>query len=130
MCFKVKYCHSIFDDGNVQKRCENIFREVEAREGKFTIDEMGFDRNHVHTVIELGPEASEAYVVKKLKGTSAKFLLREFPYLKKKYFWGSGLWNPGYFCESVGDSTYENKKIYVKNQGIPRGQRKLSTFFN
>ena len=95
MCFKVKYCHKVFDDKNVQKRCEEIFRQVEANEGKFKIDEIGFDRNHVHTVIDLGPEASEAYVVKKLKGTSGKFLLREFQYLKRKYFWGSGLWNLG-----------------------------------
>jgi putative transposase len=130
MVFKVKYCHRIFDDKTVQKRCEEIFRQVEAQERKFKIDEIGFDRNHVHTVIDLGPEASEAYVVKKLKGTSAKFLLREFPYLKKNYFWGSGVWNPGYFCESVGDATYDARKLYVKNQGIPRGQTKLGAFFN
>ena len=130
MCFKIKYCHSIFDDKTIQKRCEDIFRQVEAQEMKFKIDEIGFDRNHVHFCLDLGPEASESYVVKKLKGTSAKFLLREFPYLKKRYFWDSGLWNPGYFCESLGDSTYENKKMYVKNQGLPRGQTKLVGFLN
>ena len=130
MCFKAKYCHSIFDDKNVQKRCGEIFREVELRENKFTIEELGFDRNHVHLLVELSPEASESFVTKKLKGTSAKFLLREFPYLKQQYFWGSGLWNPGYFCDSVGDNTYETTRQYVKNQGIPRGQTKLEKFLN
>jgi putative transposase len=84
----------------------------------------------VHAVIELGPEASEAYVVKKLKGTSAKYLLREFPKVKRRYFWGSGLWNPGYFCVTVGDSYYETTKAYVKKQGIPRHQTKLVEYFN
>jgi putative transposase len=130
ICFKVKYCHRIFDDQTVQKRCEEIFRQVEAQENKFILEEIGFDRNHVHFLVELGPQASESYFCKKLKGTSGKFLLREFPYLKHKHFWGSGLWNPGYFCVSVGDSTSESTRDYVKNQGLPRGQTKISKFFN
>ena len=130
ICFKVKYCHNIFDDKNIQKRCEEIFRQVEKQENKFSLEEIGFDRNHVHFLAELSPDASESYFAKKLKGTSAKFLLREFSYLKKDYFWGSGLWNPGYFCDSVGESTYDKAKVYVKNQGIPRGQTKISKFLN
>jgi len=42
MCFKIKYCHEIFDDKTVQKRCEEIFKQVEVREDKFVIDEIGF----------------------------------------------------------------------------------------
>jgi putative transposase len=130
ICFKVKYCHTIFDDKTVQKRCEEIFRQVEIQENKFKLEEIGFDRNHVHFLADFGPQASEADFAKALKGTSGKLLLREFPYLKRAFFWGSGLWNPGYFCETTGDSSYEVKKAYVKNQGIPRGQTKLSGFFN
>lgn len=68
ICFKVNYCHSIFDDKNIQKRCEEIFRQVELQEHKFTLEQIGFDRKHVHFLAELGPEASESYFAKKLKG--------------------------------------------------------------
>ena len=129
ICFKVKYCHNIFDDKNIQKRCEEIFRQVEKQEHTFTLEEIGFDRDHVHFLVELSPTASESYFAKKLKGTSAKLLLREFSYLKKRCFWGSGLWNPGYLCDSVGDSTYEKTRDYVKKQGNPKRPDKTRSFF-
>lgn len=128
MGLKVKYCHTIFDDPRVQKRCEEIFQEVSQRLG-FKIDEIGFDRNHLHMILERTPTSpNEATIVKYLKGNSAKILLREFPYLKKQHFWGSGLWNPSYFCKTVGDSTYDSSKEYVRRQGQPRGQTKLGEF--
>lgn len=112
--FKVKYCHNIFDDELVKNRCEKIFREV-AQDKDFEIGEMGFDRNHVHSLIEIGVY-SRPQIAKFLKGISAKKLLREFPYIKKKYFWGSGLWNPSYWGDAVGED--EQRMIpYIKNQG-------------
>ena len=42
-------------------------------------------------------------MAKKLKGYVAKKLLKKFPWLKKQYFWGSGLWNPSYYMASPKD---------------------------
>ena len=115
--FKVKYCHNIFDDEQVKNRCETIFREVALEKG-FEIGETGFDRNHVHSLIEIGVY-SRPQIAKFLKGTSAKKLLREFPYLKQKYFWGSGMWNPSYWGDAAGED--EQRVIpYIKNQGKPK----------
>lgn len=116
MSFKVKYCHEIFDDKQVQKRCAEVFWEANKKHG-FQIDEIGFDRNHVHIDVDCGPNYAPKDIAKLLKGTSGRKLLKEFPYLKKKYFWGSGLWSPSYYFDSIGSKTKEEIDEYIRNQG-------------
>ena len=116
----------------VQERCEKIFREVESKEG-FTLHEIGFDENHVHIDIDLGPTYTVADAAKKLKGASGRKLLSEFPQMKSKYFWGSGLWSPAVYFDSVGNQTSDEIGSYVRNQGKRQtkpetGQRSLADF--
>ncbi len=116
----------------MQERCEKIFREVESRHG-FMLHEIGFDKNHVHVDLDLGPNYTVADVAKKLKGTSGRKLLKEFPHMKRKYFWGSGLWSPAVYFDSIGDQNSEEIGAYVRNQGkkkSDRGQRTLTEFFS
>ena len=101
---------------DVQQRCEEIFREVENKEG-FILHEIGFDKNHVHLDIDLGPTYTVADVAKKLKGTSGRKLLKEFPHMKQKYFWESGLWSPAVYFDSVGEQNSDEIGAYVRNQG-------------
>jgi len=124
VCFKAKYCHKIFDDGLVKERCEEIFRETAGRYG-MEIREVGFDHDHVHLTVDAGPNHSPASMAKALKGNSGHRLLREFPHLKRRYFWGSGLWSPAYYFDSMGDRTSTEIDEYVRNQGKPR--RTVST---
>ena len=116
MCFKAKYCHKIFDDGLVKRRCEEIFRETSERYG-VAIREVGFDRDHAHLTVDAGPNHSPSSMAKALKGNSGHRLLREFPHLKQKYFWDSGLWSPAYYFDSMGDRTSSEIDEYVRNQG-------------
>ena len=69
-----------------------IFRKA-SEEHRWILREIGFDRNHIYITIDAGTKEPED-VAKALKGTLGRKLLKEFPYLKKKYFWGSGLWSP------------------------------------
>jgi putative transposase len=115
VCFKAKYCHKIFDDEHVKRRCEEIFRETAGRYD-MEIREIGFDRDHVHLTVDAGPNNSPASMAKALKGNSGYKLLREFPYLKRRYFWGSGLWSPAYYFDSMGDRTSSEIDAYVRNQ--------------
>jgi putative transposase len=118
----------------VKERCEEVFREVENRE-TFTLHEIGFDKDHVHLDIDLGPTHTIADVAKKLKGTSGRKLLQEFPHMKQKYFWGSGLWSPVIYFDSVGNQNAEKMRAYVKNQGkrkkpmtTEKGQSRMTDF--
>ncbi len=131
--FKVKYCHRVFEDARVEKRCGEIFREVAAEIGADLV-ELGFDRDHVHFILMTGPVGEPWQIAKKFKGVSAHKLLREFPYLKQKYFWGSGLWSPAYYFESLGTKDYERTRLYVRNQGkktsLPPDQKTLAAYLN
>jgi len=82
LSFKVKYCHEIFNDIQVQKRCEEIFHEV-SKKHQWFLRETGFDKDHVHVTIDAETNGP-ADVAKALKGTSGKKLLNDFPYLKKR----------------------------------------------
>ena len=132
MGFKVKYCHRIYDDKQVEKRCAEIFREASEKYG-LVLHEIGFDRDHVHIDVDGGPNYAPKDIAKLLKGISGRKLLKEFPYLKKKYFWGSGLWNPSYYFDSIGDKTKEEIDKYIRSQGnktprLAQGQRTLDHF--
>ena len=114
LCFKVKYCHRIFDDKRIETRCAEVFYGVARRYG-LTITELGFDKDHVHMIVDIGLR-SIPDVAKLLKGTSGKFLLKEFPLLKSGYFWNSGLWGSQTYFDSVGQNLDELSK-YVRYQG-------------
>ena len=87
LSFKTKYCHDLFHFPDVQKRCEEIFREV-CEQHRWILREIGFDQDHVHITLDAGTNGPED-VAKALKGTSGKKILNEFPDIKKTYFWGS-----------------------------------------
>ena len=132
LLLKLKYCHEILNDAEVEKRCEEIFREDSERK-RWLLRETGFDRDHVHITIDAGTKGPED-VAKALKGTSGKKLLKEFPYLKKKYFWGSGLWSPAIYFDSLGERTVLEMDNYTRNQGMSKpcsfnsGQSNLDDF--
>lgn len=118
VCFKVKYCHRIFAVDGIKNRCHEIFLDVAKKYG-IEIKEIGFDNDHVHMVVQLNPSMSISSMAKLFKGTSGHMLLKEFPYMKAKYFWGSGLWSPMIYFDSMGRDGQDPENIvnYVRNQG-------------
>src|SRR3989344_1081320 len=61
-------------------------------------NELGFDDNHVHMVLDLGIK-SKPELAKKVKGFVGRKFFMVFPELKKSkaeggLFWDSGLWSP------------------------------------
>jgi putative transposase len=125
--FKVKYCHNVFDFVEFRDRCRQILFEVAEKE-KLLISEMGFERNHVHMTWQMLVYHSVSGLSKSLKGTSGKKLLKEFPEIKEKYFWDSGLWSPVIYCDSIGKDA-NTIKNYVRSQGVPeKHQKSLKDF--
>jgi len=120
--FKVKYCHKIFEYKQVKSLCGYIFLKV-AKDIGIDIQDLGFDKDHVHMIVDIGLK-SVPEIAKILKGRSGYKILKAFPWLKKKYFWNSGMWNPATYFDSLGNN--ENRlRNYVKQQGI---QTKLDAY--
>lgn len=117
--FKVKYCHEIFDITEVREECHKLLQEA-AEHYQITLSETGFDANHLHFIADLGLK-SKPELAKCLKGYVARKLLARFPKIKKKYFWGSGLWNPSYYMD--GAKNLESLVKYIKKQKYGLGEK-------
>ena len=77
--------------------------------------------DHVHMLIETTPQCRLSDVIKIFKGTSAWYLFKKHPDLKKN-LWGGHLWNPSYFIVTVSDRTKEQIEQYIHNQRTSRGK--------
>ena len=95
--FKIKYCHKIFDEDEIRSYVAELLILISSLY-YMPIKKIGFGDNHVHFRVDIRlrskPEAAKIF-----KGIIAKKLFKKFPEIKKKYFWGSGLWNPAYMLE-------------------------------
>lgn len=126
--FKTKYTHDVFDirefRGACQKQMEEIFQmhNIEC-------DRIGFDSNHFHAILDMA-RWDITTLVKIMKGTSGMKLLRQFPEVKKKFFWGSGLWSGTKYVYSIGRDKLSVERYVAKQKyfGVPKGQTSLTEF--
>jgi len=73
--------------------------------------------DHVHVFVLCPPRLAPAYVVKYLKGKSARKILQKFPRLKGKVKNGK-LWSREYFVITEGNVTADIIKKYVEGQWL------------
>ena len=128
LSLKTKYAHNVFDDKEFREACQTEIKFIFGK-NKIECDRIGFDSNHFHAIIDLA-RWSITDLLKIVKGTSGKHLLEKFPSIKKKFFWGSGLWSGTKYVYSVGRDKKSVEKYVAKQKyfGIPRGQMSLSDF--
>jgi putative transposase len=69
--------------------------------------------DHVHIFVKAKPTLAPHYILKQIKGFSAKKLREEFPSLKSRI---PTLWTRSYYVESVGCISEEVIKKYIENQ--------------
>ena len=126
--FKVKFTHEVFDIREFREACQKQMDEIFSTH-KIECDRIGFDSNHFHAIVDLA-RWDITTLVKVIKGTSGKKLLEQFPEIKKKYFWGSGLWSGTKYVYSVGRDKFAIEKYVAKQKyfGIPAGQKSLFEF--
>jgi len=98
-----------------QIRTISEWKEVE-------IDELNVQRDHVHMVCSIPPKLSVSDYMGILKGKTAIKMLKTFPTLKKKKYWGNHFWARGYFVSTVGLDE-DMIKRYVKHQEKQEKQR-------
>jgi len=63
--------------------------------------ELNIQRDHVHMLLQIGPNVSVARAVQRLKGGTSFVLRKEFPEMEE-FLCGEWFWADGYFAESVG----------------------------
>ena len=121
--FKTKYTHKVFEkEPEFRAACEKIFYKI-AEDNKIDIGIPGFDDNHMHMVVDIGLK-SIPQMKKLFKGTSGRKLFQQFPEVKKKYFWGSGLWSPVTYGANPTEINFTVNYIRTQKYGSAREQAK------
>ena len=110
-----KYRRRILNPGVVDY-LKSIFPKLLRSIPGVVIEEIGFDKDHVHFVMTIPPRYAIADVMAKLKSQSSSQIRAKFTWLSKVYFKENVFWSRGYFVSSVGLD--EDKiKHYVEFQG-------------
>ena len=113
MVFVTKYRKRVIQ-GRIELRIRQLFFEC-CEVNNWFIHDMETVRDHVHIVIQTNPQNSIAEVAQRLKGGSSIVLRREFPELQE-FLWGNSFWADGYYSETIGKTSEEFVREYVKNQ--------------
>ena len=120
-----KYRRKVLNPGVCSHLRKVLTKLLQSMPG-VVIEQIGFDKDHLHMVIIIPPKYSIASIMGELKGKSASRLRHKFSWLQKVYWKENVFWSPGYFVSSVGidEATIRN---YVKLQGArDSGQLKLN----
>lgn len=72
--------------------------------------------DHIHIFVQADHTTVPVEIAKTMKSISAVYIFTKFPDLKKRRFWGSGLWSKGTFYASVGGGSEEAVKRYIETQ--------------
>jgi len=98
--------------GKIEQRLKQLFLE-KANELEIEIQDLTIMPDHVHLFIKADPTLAPHYIVRQLKGYSAKNLREEFPELKSRL---PSLWTRSYYVESVGHISEDTIRKYIEDQ--------------
>ena len=85
------------------------------------IDEIGFDKNHIHIFCGASPKLSPLRIIEIIKSITARRVFEKFPKLKKRELWGGEFWSDGKYIGTVGEASSEKTiRNYIRNQSIDK----------
>ena len=93
----------------------NICIRVNVEQMGGEVIELNVQKDHVHLIAKLAPKYKVSDLVGRVKGRSAILILRFFPELRKKRYWGNHFWAVGYCVDTIGLDADMIRK-YVKYQ--------------
>ncbi len=92
------------------------------------IDNVGFDKNHVHFLIQFLPKYSGGDVIRLLKNVTGRAVFKQYPQIKKD-LWGGEFWTDGYYIATVsGRGSRKVIENYIKKQGRSEDVKQLKLF--
>lgn len=115
MVFQVKY-RKVLLDQTLEQYLKEIMKGISERYN-ITIDELGFDQDHIHVFCGASPTKSPMEIYTTIKSITARKVFSKFPKIKYE-LWGGEFWSDGKYVGTVGDRTNEEVvKRYIQNQG-------------
>ena len=117
----VKYRKALLNK-EVEECIKETLRGITERY-EIVIDEIGFDKNHIHIFCGAPPRMSPLRVMSIVKSITARQIFERFPRLKKEELWGGEFWSDGKYIGTVGEATSEKTiRNYIRNQSLDKEQ--------
>ena len=110
--FVTKYRYIVLK-GEVQERCRDLLKQI-CDANNIKILKGVVSGEHVHLHLLYPPKLSVSEILRKLKGRTARNLLKEYPQIKKRYY-GGHLWGIVYGAWSTGNITDEMIDKYLEH---------------
>jgi putative transposase len=100
--------------GNIARFVEQKIRAL-CEWKRAEVMELSVQEDHVHLVVSIPPKVSISELLGILKGKTAIKLLKSYPGMREKPYWGNHFWSRGYCVSTIG---LDEEKIrrYVKYQ--------------
>ena len=119
MVTAVKYCKALLNN-DIEESIRETMKGISERY-EIVIDEIGFDKNHIHIFCGAHPSMAPMNILSIIKSITARKVFEAFPKLKKKELWGGSFWSTGKYIGTVGEATNEKVvKRYNKNHSIDK----------
>ena len=116
LVFVTKYRYAVLK-WELQIRTKEILKQVcDAKD--LRIIKWVVSKDHIHLHIEYPPKISVWEIMKNLKWISSRKLRREFPWLKKRYWWW-GMWWIWYWAWSTWVVSEELINQYLEHHRNP-----------
>lgn len=114
--FVTKYRHPVLV-GDVEEFVNERTRGICTRYGweVLAIEVMS---EHVHLFVSAPPKIAPLTIAATLKSILSVDVFRAFPTLKKRRFWGSGLWTGSTYFGSAGTVSADTIKRYIAQQKL------------
>jgi putative transposase len=111
--WSTKYRKEVLDN-KIQGYLKTLFCDIADEKG-FAIHTMEIMHDHVHVFVSAHPQVAPSYIVKMLKGISARKVLLKYPEIKDKLYKGH-LWNSSFYIETIGSISEDTIRRYIENQ--------------
>lgn len=98
--------------GRIEERLKQLVREVVEEKGAWLVA-LEVMPDHVHLLVEVGPQYGIHRLVKAIKGRTSRVLREEFPTLRSRL---PTLWTNSYFVATTGGAPLAAVKRYVEQQ--------------
>ena len=110
------------------EECIRVTMQGITERYEISIDEMGFDQNHIHIFCGGKPTVSPMQILNIIKSLTAIKVFEKFPRLRKDELWGGEFWSDGKYIGTVGESANEETiKEYIRNQSIDKSEMERRT---
>ena len=109
-----KYRHQVLT-GRVELYLKKLILNI-CDHYKYEVLTIEVMPDHIHLFVSVKPYVSPTEVVKTIKSITAVWIFKKFSILKKRKFWGSGLWSKGYYVGTAGTVSAETIQKYIENQ--------------